>query len=74
MFKLFRLINSVQFVHLFVIFCSVFVAYHPALDADLVFDDQAAIVQNADIRPETNWLNLFKNDYWGTKLNSVSPN
>lgn len=59
-------------VHLTVIFISVFIAYNGALDAELVFDDEVAIIKNSDIRPNSSLLNLFKNDYWGTPLNSVS--
>jgi hypothetical protein len=65
-------INLISLVHICLILISVYVAYHSSLDADLVFDDKVAIVQNEDIRPHSSLLNLFKNDYWGTPLNSVS--
>lgn len=64
--------SSTHLLHVLAIFCCAFAAYYPALDAGLVFDDQAAIVKNADLRPESSLLDLFANDYWGTKLNSVS--
>ena len=65
-------VEFTQLIHILVIVGSVFIAYHLSLDAGLVFDDQVAIVRNEDIRPNTSLLNLFKNDYWGTPLNSVS--
>lgn len=64
--------SAAHLLHVLLIICCAFVAYYPALDAGLVFDDQVAIVKNADLRPESSLLNLFTNDYWGTRLSSVS--
>ena len=39
-------------------------------DAELIFDDRAAIKENPDILPETPWTNVFWNDFWGRDLHS----
>lgn len=36
-------------------------------DGDFVFDDAEAIVKNNDVRDTPLW-EIFKNDFWGTKL------
>ena len=73
--QLHHLARSASAAHLarvLAIVCCAFAAFYPALDAGLVFDDQVAIVKNADLRPESSLLDLFANDYWGARLNSVS--
>lgn len=73
--QLLHLVRSPSTAHLLrllAIVCCAFAAYYPALDAGLVFDDQVAIVKNADLRPESSLFDLFANDYWGTRLSSVS--
>ena len=32
---------------------------------ELVFDDESAIIDNPDLRPDTPISNLFTNDFWG---------
>ncbi|XP_076059798.1 protein O-mannosyl-transferase TMTC4-like isoform X2 [Oratosquilla oratoria] len=43
-----------------------------SLSGDFVFDDSEAIVNNNDIRSETPISNLFRNDFWGTRLTHPS--
>lgn len=57
--------------HLFALLAVVFVCYFNALDCGLVFDDISAIRDNRDVRPQTQWLELFKNDFWGTPIKKV---
>ena len=64
-------LNFKLFIHTLIIFISVYVAYYPSLDAELVFDDEIAIIKNPDVKLNSSLLNLFRNDYWGTPLNSV---
>ena len=43
--------------------------YYPSFNADFVFDDISAIVNNADIRTnESSWFNVFIHDYWGSPI------
>ena len=42
--------------------------YLNSLGGEFCFDDFSAIVDNQDLRPETPWINLFKNDFWGTPM------
>ena len=67
-FQTFLRQNSQHFLLIFLIF----LVYWPSLNADLVFDDRPAIVDNQDLRPETPWIFLLFNDYWGTDITSVS--
>lgn len=41
------------------------VCYWNSLECDLVHDDIFAIKDNQDLRSETPWLSLLKNDFWG---------
>ncbi|TGZ71533.1 hypothetical protein CRM22_002581 [Opisthorchis felineus] len=45
-----------------------FVVYWNALFCGFVFDDASAIKDNPDLRPSTNWTDLFFNDFWGTPM------
>ena len=45
--------------------------YHNALDCGFVFDDASAIKDNKDLRPDTPFINLFWNDFWGTPMHKV---
>lgn len=45
--------------------------YHNALSCDFVYDDEQAVINNADVRGETGVLNLFSNDFWGRPINVV---
>ena len=49
----------------FIIAC---LCYLNSLWGDFCFDDISAIVENQDLRPETPWVNLFQNDFWGTPM------
>lgn len=40
------------------------VCYHNALDCNFVYDDEQAVVNNADVRAETGVWDLFSNDFW----------
>lgn len=42
-----------------------------ALDGEFVFDDNVAIKKNADINTDTPLEQLFKNDFWGGKLDNL---
>jgi hypothetical protein len=44
------------------------ICYINSLDGGFVFDDSEAIINNEDLKPETPILNLFYNDFWGTRL------
>ena len=42
--------------------------YINSLDCKFCFDDLSAVVENADLRPDTPLSNLFRNDFWGTPM------
>lgn len=42
--------------------------YANTLDCGFCFDDLSAIKENADLRPESPWSNLLRNDFWGTAM------
>ncbi|XP_035283189.1 protein O-mannosyl-transferase TMTC2 [Anguilla anguilla] len=44
------------------------VLYLNTLGADFCYDDSRAIKSNQDLLPETPWINIFYNDFWGTLL------
>jgi len=44
------------------------ICYINSLDGGFVFDDSEAIINNEDLKPETPIMNLFYNDFWGTRL------
>ncbi|XP_018895738.2 protein O-mannosyl-transferase TMTC2 [Bemisia tabaci] len=46
--------------------------YLNTLQAGFVYDDSRAVLGNPDLLPTTPIRNLFKNDYWGTSLDSNS--
>jgi hypothetical protein len=41
---------------------------YTSLEAQLVYDDRALVVENEDLRPSTPWMQLLAHDYWGTAL------
>ncbi|XP_054262130.1 protein O-mannosyl-transferase TMTC2 [Macrosteles quadrilineatus] len=47
-----------------------FVLYYNTLDADFVYDDSRAILRNPDVLSSTPISDLWRNDFWGTTLNS----
>ena len=49
----------------FIISC---LCYLNSLWGDFCFDDISAIVENQDLRPETPWLSLLQDDFWGTPM------
>ncbi|KAA0197649.1 Transmembrane and TPR repeat-containing protein 3 [Fasciolopsis buskii] len=53
----------------FVVFCLPLIVYLNAIPCGFVFDDASAIKENQDLRPSTYWLELFRNDFWGTPMN-----
>ena len=44
--------------------------YHNSLGLRFCFDDEVAIVQNMDLRPNTSWSGLLRNDFWGKPMSS----
>ncbi|XP_055972382.1 protein O-mannosyl-transferase TMTC2 [Sorex fumeus] len=42
--------------------------YLNTLSADFCYDDSRAIKTNQDLLPETPWMHIFYNDFWGTLL------
>lgn len=38
--------------------------------AQFVMDDDVAVVRNADLRPDTPWAQLWRNDFWGTPVHT----
>ncbi|XP_030116476.1 protein O-mannosyl-transferase TMTC2 isoform X1 [Taeniopygia guttata] len=42
--------------------------YLNTLSADFCYDDSRAIKTNQDLLPETPWIHIFYNDFWGTLL------
>ncbi|XP_068168980.1 protein O-mannosyl-transferase TMTC2 isoform X2 [Antennarius striatus] len=44
------------------------VLYVSTLGADFCYDDSRAIKTNQDLLPETPWINIFYDDFWGTLL------
>lgn len=39
-----------------------------SVSGDFVFDDSEAVVNNANVRPETPLTRLLEDDFWGTRL------
>ena len=54
------------------ILCALFglCLYLNSLHGELVFDDTAAIVANDDAQMKTPWIEILKNDFWGTPMES----
>ena len=46
--------------------------YTNSLDGELVHDDIFAVLDNQDIRPSTPLANIFRNDFWGEPMSSVT--
>ena len=44
--------------------------YINTLDCGLCYDDETAITKNQDLRPQTPWVNLMLNDFWGVPMHS----
>ena len=44
------------------------VVYLNSLGLQFCFDDQAAIIDNVDLRPNVTIINLLRNDFWGTPM------
>ena len=59
-------ISAVQ-VHLLGLLCGLFAVllYLNTYNAELVFDDFAAVEENMDLRPMSPWTNLLWHDFWG---------
>lgn len=45
-----------------------FLLYLNTFNADFAYDDSRAVEKNPDLLPETPFINLFYNDFWGTPL------
>ncbi|EDV26907.1 uncharacterized protein TRIADDRAFT_22709 [Trichoplax adhaerens] len=46
----------------------IFFAYWNALQSGFAYDDNRAILENADVTCKTPWSHVFFNDYWGTSI------
>lgn len=44
------------------------VSFYNSIENEFVFDDDLAIVRNADVLATTPWSNIWKNDIWGKHL------
>lgn len=71
--------NNVERQKMFIIYSMIlFVVcincFFNSLQCGFVFDDNKAVISNLDLRPSIPILDLFKNDFWGTPLTSVSRN
>ena len=44
--------------------------YLNTLNCEFAFDDKAVIIDNNDLRPDVSWLNILRNDFWGTPMSS----
>ncbi|XP_051580547.1 protein O-mannosyl-transferase TMTC2 [Myxocyprinus asiaticus] len=55
-------------IAVFVCSAAAFILYVNTLDADFCYDDSRAIKTNQDLLPETPWINIFYDDFWGTLL------
>lgn len=44
--------------------------YSMSITGKFVFDDGEAIVKNKDVLPTSSMYDIFKNDFWGTPINS----
>nr|XP_006819594.1 PREDICTED: transmembrane and TPR repeat-containing protein 4-like [Saccoglossus kowalevskii] len=42
--------------------------YCNSIAGEFVFDDTEAILTNDDLKPETPWMDVFHNDFWGKKI------
>ncbi|XP_023230734.1 transmembrane and TPR repeat-containing protein 4-like [Centruroides sculpturatus] len=51
-----------------IIFTLALACFINSIYGNFVFDDSEAIVNNNDLKLETPLSNIFKNDFWGTKL------
>eukprot|EP00617_Octactis_speculum_P026000 CAMPEP_0185745562 /NCGR_PEP_ID=MMETSP1174-20130828/3935_1 /TAXON_ID=35687 /ORGANISM="Dictyocha speculum, Strain CCMP1381" /LENGTH=737 /DNA_ID=CAMNT_0028419661 /DNA_START=59 /DNA_END=2269 /DNA_ORIENTATION=- len=54
--------------------CFSVLLYFNSLRGQLVFDDEPAIVRNADLRPESPWSLLLTHDFWGAPLRLKTSN
>ncbi|KAF5398424.1 Transmembrane and tetratricopeptide repeat containing 3 [Paragonimus heterotremus] len=50
------------------VFTVAILVYLNSLWCGFVFDDVSAIKENQDLRPTTNWTDVFYNDFWGTPM------
>ena len=49
-------------------------AYANSLRGDFVIDDSSAVRTNQDLRPETPFSHLLRNDFWGRRLDQPTSN
>ena len=52
--------------------CLAFACYVNSSWGEFVFDDSEAILGNKDVNPNTSLFQVFKNDFWGTRISSNS--
>ncbi|KAI0240289.1 Protein O-mannosyl-transferase TMTC4 [Lamellibrachia satsuma] len=53
-----------------VVFIAAILCFANSYDADFVFDDSEAILNNHDLKPETTIGTVFTHDFWGQKVTS----
>ena len=51
-----------------VVFTAAILCFANSYDADFVFDDSEAILNNKDLNPETSVGTVFTHDFWGQKV------
>lgn len=51
-----------------IIFIVSVLCFGNSIYGDFVFDDSEAVINNSDLKPDAPVLNIFRNDFWGTKL------
>jgi len=60
---------SLSHASIVVVIVSVFCFWN-SQHCEFTFDDNSAILENADIRSDTSLWNIFENDFWGTRMKS----
>ncbi|KFM66106.1 Transmembrane and TPR repeat-containing protein 4, partial [Stegodyphus mimosarum] len=50
------------------VFAVAVLCFSNSIYGEFVFDDSEAVINNLDLKPDTPLTNIFKNDFWGTKL------
>lgn len=50
-----------------------FMCYFNSIWGGFVFDDNEALLGNKDVDPSTSWVQVVRNDFWGSKGYSPVP-
>lgn len=51
-----------------IVFTISIICFGNSINGEFVFDDSEAVINNLDLKPDTPLSNIFKNDFWGTRL------